>query len=222
MVEDACRCVLSVQEDGFEYGYRHLSTELGRWPSRDPVLETGFRDTIWEYATAHFSPNGVSANEYGFVFNNPALFVDPQGAEIICGSIVIGVSAWELGAWLIASITAYYVIHEATDVAVVTIQGYVSDCGSCKKDKTRTEKTTRKRVKSKCVSGTWMVGHCGRNGPVSWDPACQLSPYAFGPTKGAAKAASLAGLPPTCWSAGVSYHHCNTFVCKGGAWIPTF
>ena len=45
------------------YGYRHLSTELGRWPSRDPIGERG----------------GV--NVFGFVVNEPMSNLDLLGLK---------------------------------------------------------------------------------------------------------------------------------------------
>lgn len=43
------------------YGYRHLNTELGRWPSRDPIGESG------------------GLNLYGFVANAPTFLIDALG-----------------------------------------------------------------------------------------------------------------------------------------------
>lgn len=52
--------------DGIEYGYRHYSAKLGRWPSRDPIGEAG----------------GI--NLYGFVGNDPVNRVDPHGLQDTC------------------------------------------------------------------------------------------------------------------------------------------
>jgi hypothetical protein len=81
-------------------------------------------------------------------------------------------------------------------------------------------KKGKKKPNKRCKNGTWKVGHCGYNGPIR--EGCGLTPYAIGNTKQLAKNASLAMMPKHCFGGGASFHHCNTFVCRGGAWIPTF
>jgi len=60
------------------YGYRYLSTELGRWVNRDPLEEKGAR--FW---SRHSSLVG-GINCYGFVGNNAASLFDIDGLGWFC------------------------------------------------------------------------------------------------------------------------------------------
>jgi RHS repeat-associated protein len=204
----------------YYYGYRYYLPELGRWPSRDPVEEAGG----WNLYAAHW--------------NSPTIFFDPLGetsiALPVCGKILIGTTAPAWGPWvLIGTTIGYggYVIYEYVRTGTFEEHWQWWRERLCKCEKAEIQvvpqtitqtKTKTKKKRKRCKNGTWKVGHCLRNGPVSAFPACWKSPYAIGPTKQAAKAASLAGLPASCWGSGVSYHHCNTFVCQSGTWMPTF
>jgi RHS repeat-associated protein len=71
------------------YGYRFYAPNLGRWMTRDPIGEAG----------------GI--NLYGFVGNNPANFIDPDGdhpAWVVGTAVVLtGYFLWEIFSSIIPS-----------------------------------------------------------------------------------------------------------------------
>ena len=62
----------------YYYGYRYYSPELGRWPSRDPIGENGFR-LLWGLQRNQYE----SLHQYAFVQNSPLLFADFLGLETL-------------------------------------------------------------------------------------------------------------------------------------------
>jgi RHS repeat-associated protein len=112
------------------YGYRFYSPTLGRWLSRDPLMD------------AELYPRNY--NLYHFVWNSPIMFVDPQGE---CPAVLVAVGAWELGEWIIVSCLAAYCTYVATDIAVDTYQTYRLECDKCVPDALVPVTRTRERTK---------------------------------------------------------------------------
>jgi len=65
------------ETDLLYYGYRYYNASTGKWPSRDPINELGFKVV----ANQRRIPFGreEEKNLYGFVRNNPISIVDPFG-----------------------------------------------------------------------------------------------------------------------------------------------
>ena len=63
----------------YYYGYRYYDPELGRWPSRDPIGEEGFR-IVFSYSRELSS----DLNPYGFVQNEPVAGCDVSGLGWFC------------------------------------------------------------------------------------------------------------------------------------------
>ena len=58
------------------YGYRYYNPSTGRWPNRDPIHELGHQ-TLRAKRSSRIRPD--DGNLYGFVYNAPLNFVDPDG-----------------------------------------------------------------------------------------------------------------------------------------------
>jgi RHS repeat-associated protein len=67
------------------YEYRPYSASLGRWPLADPIGEQGHETLVTkqgnDFGTGRVIERG-GPNLYGFVANNPVLFLDRDGREI--------------------------------------------------------------------------------------------------------------------------------------------
>ena len=70
----------------YDYGYRFYSPGLGRWINRDPIGEAG------------------GLNQYGFNNNNPANYLDPDGA---CPMLITGAIGATAGGLISGGITWY-------------------------------------------------------------------------------------------------------------------
>ncbi|MCP4110882.1 MAG: hypothetical protein GY749_36070 [Desulfobacteraceae bacterium] len=69
-------------ETGFlYYGFRHYSSELGRWLNRDPIGEDGFRAVRSKIKDVHRIRDTQPLRLYVFVENNPLSNVDSHGLE---------------------------------------------------------------------------------------------------------------------------------------------
>ncbi len=110
------------------YGYRHLSTELGRWVNRDPLGERG------------------GLNVYGFARNNSVYLLDPLGEYsialpgfgagfgAICGYVTLSVTIPAWAPWVAAGTVVVggvtWLLYERTGTYTETTQVYrEGDCG---------------------------------------------------------------------------------------------
>src|SRR5260221_12878880 len=70
------------ETDLVHYGFRNYNPNLGRWVSRDPLLESAFMEFgAFNAPDKHFEPD---LNENGFVGNLPTFSIDYLGAGILC------------------------------------------------------------------------------------------------------------------------------------------
>jgi len=122
-----------------DFGLRQYMPALGRWPNRDPIGELGGR------------------NLYGFNYNNPIQFYDPDGrnpAVIVIGGVTVTV-----GQCAVLAVMTCLAIPPCRDALIKLVQEGVREIGDCCKPK-------------KCPPCTpYAAGTTGHLGPHATSPS---------------------------------------------------
>ena len=127
---------LDGETDLYYYGFRYYSPELGRWVSRDRVIELSFRliqierDQPFGLNLLDTLDYRLSINLQAFVYNSPIRLFDPTG---LCPPLIL-YGGWTLGQWIFAGIAGGVILWTATDTGQDTIQNMMQDCYSCVRD----------------------------------------------------------------------------------------
>jgi RHS repeat-associated protein len=66
------------------FGAREYDAEVGRWLSKDPILFNGGDANLYGYIGTVGKP--METNLYGYSFNDPVNFIDPEGLSASSGS----------------------------------------------------------------------------------------------------------------------------------------
>ena len=127
------------ETDLLYYGFRYYTASSGRWPNRDPIGELGGR------------------NLYGFNYNNPIQFYDPDGrnpAVIVIGGVTVTV-----GQCAVLAVMTCLAIPPCRDALIKLVQEGVREIGDCCKPK-------------KCPPCTpYAAGTTGHLGPHATSPS---------------------------------------------------
>lgn len=75
----------------YYYGYRWYDPLTGRWPSRDPIEESGHR-LLLAYSGLPLVSGVTGISDYAFVLNTPTSLIDADGR--IIPAVAVGIGIW--------------------------------------------------------------------------------------------------------------------------------